>query len=117
MNDLHPNCKLWIYSDSRGGVFGDGKLRLLQEIERQGSLTEAAAALGISYRKAWGDLRKAEECLQKQLIERFRGGRGGGQTTLTGDGRELVKRYSQFQEAMQAQMAELYHRFLRGLLQ
>ena len=62
---LCPRSKLWISSDEAEGVFGDGKWRLLEAIEKDGSLNAASRSLGISYRKAWGDLKKAESCLDQ----------------------------------------------------
>ncbi len=94
--DLQPNFRLWIYSPMRQGVFGDGKVRLLETIARTGSLQLAARDLGISYRKAWGDLKKAESCLAKPLILRVRGGKGGGRTTLTPQGDRIIQAFQQF---------------------
>lgn len=110
MNDLHPNFRLWIYSESREGVFGDGKARLLKEIARTGSLREAAGSLGISYRKAWGDLKKAESCLRLRLIERTRGGKGGGGTTLTQHGRKVLKAFERFRELTRVHIHESFGR-------
>ncbi len=94
MPDLQAHCKLWLSSDTSGGSFGTGKVRLLQAIDETGSLQGAARTLGISYRKAWADLKKAEECLQCQLIEKTRGGRGGGRTVLTAQGRGVTRAFS-----------------------
>ena len=90
---IRPRFKLWLSSDDAEGVFGDGKWRLLQQIEREGSLREAANALGMSYRKAWGDLKKSEECLGMKFIEKRRGGAGGGETLLTETGRMWLGAY------------------------
>jgi molybdate transport system regulatory protein len=92
--DLHAHCKLWLSSETSEGSFGTGKVRLLEAIHQTGSLQEAARTLGISYRKAWGDLKKAETCLQCKLIEKTRGGRGGGRTVLTEQGRGVTRAYS-----------------------
>ncbi len=116
MTDLHPNCKVWIFSDANEGVFGDGKVLLLREIQRQGSLREAATSLKISYRKAWGDLKKAEACLQIKLIHRRRGGKGGGQTELTTAGHELVTAYEQFRSEMEGQLHSCYSKHLGRIL-
>jgi len=100
-NDIQPNFRLWIYSPARPGVFGDGKVRLLEAIARTGSLQLAARELGISYRKAWGDLRKAETCLGLPVIHRVRGGRGGGATTLTAQGLRLIKAFRRFRHTVE----------------
>lgn len=111
MKDLHPNLRLWIYSGRREGVFGDGKARLLTEIARTGSLRQAAAALGISYRKAWGDLKKAESCLNRPLFARVRGGKGGGRTLLTPEGQAVLAAYETFRTRMHAHVEREFAQF------
>ena len=88
--------KLWLCAGDPKEVFGSGKWRLLEAIQRQGTLRAAAAALGISYRKAWGDLRKAEESLGVTFLERRRGGSDGGETLLTDEGRRWLREYGRF---------------------
>ncbi len=95
MPDLHAHFKLWISSDTYEGSFGTGKLRLLQAIDETGSLQNAVKTLGISYRKAWGDLKKAEACLQCKLIDKTRGGQGGGHTVVTDQGRRVILAYAE----------------------
>ena len=111
-----PRFKLWMSSAQAEGVFGDGKWRLLRAISREGSLKAAAQALGMSYRKAWGDLRKAEECLKTALIEKHRGGRTGGRTDLTDAGRRWLSAYSRFRSDVEKTVARAYERCIRGLL-
>ncbi len=94
--DLKPGLKLWLSSKAAQGVFGDGKCRLLQAIENSGSLRAASDQLGISYRKAWGDLKKAEYHLKTPLVRRQRGGSAGGGTGLTEQGKAWLKAYSAF---------------------
>jgi molybdate transport system regulatory protein len=91
---LAPRFKLWLSSRSAEGVFGDGKWRLLKAIQKQGSLKAAAKTLRMSYRKAWGDLRKAERHLGVTLVSRQRGGTTGGGTELTEAGKKWLKAYS-----------------------
>ncbi len=90
-----PGFKLWL-AISGSGVFGQGKWQLLQAIEREGSLRAAAAALSISYRKAWGDIKQAEETLGIVFLERHRGGSGGGESCLTEEGRKWMREYARF---------------------
>ncbi len=96
LSGLHPRFKLWLSSSRAEGVFGDGKWRLLAAIEREGSLMAASRSLGISYRKAWGDLKKAEECMGIAFIQKHRGGSGGGDTVLTEEGTKWTAAYSRF---------------------
>ncbi len=113
---LQPRLKIWLSSDREEGVFGDGKWRLLQALEKTGSLTAAAAALKISYRKAWGDLRKAERCLEASLVERRRGGRTGGETRLTPVGQVWLETYSRFRRDVESAVAQAYAQHLEHLV-
>jgi len=111
-----PRFKLWISSSEAEGVFGDGKWRLLKAIESGGSLRAASESLGISYRKAWGDLRKAEERLGVIFLEKHRGGAGGGETTLTDAGREWIAGYSRFRTEIEKTTAKAFGKHIQKLL-
>lgn len=115
MSRLCPNFKLWVYSVEDEGVFGDGKVRLLKAIQDHGSLREAASSLEISYRKAWGDLRKAEKCLRMKLVDRSRGGYGGGRTVLTDGGQKLITAYTSFRQKADFEVEEAFNQFLTDL--
>ena len=93
---LKPRFKLWLSSEGVEGVFGDGKWRLLKEIDAKGSLKAACESLRISYRKAWGDLKKAQDALNVALVEKQRGGNVGGGTILTEQGKRWVEAYAKF---------------------
>ena len=82
---LKPKSKVWLELAGRP-VFGDGKARMLETIERAGSLTAAAGELGMSYRGLWGRLREMERRLGMTLVSRRTGGAGGGGAELTDDG-------------------------------
>ncbi|MFC1783468.1 winged helix-turn-helix domain-containing protein, partial [Planctomycetota bacterium] len=75
---MELNVKIWLGDEKEHGFLGEGRYRLLREIGRTGSLAQAAEKLGISYRKAWGDVRAVEEWLGFELIDRQRGGSCGG---------------------------------------
>jgi molybdate transport system regulatory protein len=93
-------------------VFGQGKARLLAAVAEYGSLREAAARLKISYRKAWGDLRKVEACLGVALVERERGGLGGGRTRLTPSAQRLLAAYRRFRDGIEADLNRRFAVFL-----
>ena len=87
-----------------------GKWRLLDAIRCLGSLQAAAGSVGISYRKAWGDLRSAEKALGITLLERHRGGTSGGETRLTDAGltwlREFQRMHAQVEKSVEKAFAE-----------
>ncbi len=112
LTDLHPNCRLWIYAGKTEGVFGDGKWRLLDAVDAHGSLQAAARELGMSYRKAWADLRKAESCLGLSLLRRQRGGRTGGATTCTPAARAILEAYAAFRRETTEGLEAAFARFV-----
>lgn len=112
-----PQFKLWISVPKAQGVFGDGKWRLLDAIEQCGSLRAAAETLGISYRKAWGDLGKAEKYLKVRFIDKQRGGSGGGESHLTDLGRRWVAAYRRFRSDIEAATQKSFDKHIAPLLQ
>ena len=83
--------KVWL--DYGGRAFGDGPARLLDEIQRTGSLRKAAAELGMSYNKAWCIIHAAEQRLNFSLLNRSIGGSQGGGSHLTPRAEDLMERY------------------------
>ena len=73
----HPAFKIWLETDD-GYVFGPGIYSLLIVIIEKGNLKEAAKTLDMSYRYAWGLLRKAEVTLGEPLVIFHKGGSHGG---------------------------------------
>lgn len=116
MKQLKTKFKLWLSSEETEGVFGDGKWRMLKGIDNEGSLRAACQLLNISYRKAWGDLRKAEECLNIPLVEKQRGGVQGGQTALTEQGKKWVKAYTRFRDDIEKAAEKAYEEHIKELL-
>jgi molybdate transport repressor ModE-like protein len=88
--------KLWLETDE-GYVFGPGVYNLLKMVKKTGTLKEASEKLEMSYRYAWGLIKKAEEALGESLIEAQKGGKsGGGSTYLTELGEQFVEDFSDF---------------------
>lgn len=79
--------KVWIERQDRV-LFGHGRLELLLALDRKGSLAQAAAEMGMSYRAAWGRLKASEERLGFPLVEH--GPRGKRNSQLTPQGRALL---------------------------
>ncbi len=116
MKKLRVRFKLWLSTKNVEGVFGDGKWRLLRIIDSEGSLNAASKALRISYRKAWGDLSKAEACLNVALLEKHRGGRMGGTTCLTEQGKEWVKAYTKFRSEIEKAAEKAFKKHMEKLI-
>lgn len=81
--------------------FGDRDAVLLRAIDRSGSVAGAAAELGRSRARALQRLEALESAFGS-LVERTRGGSGGGGSQLTDAGRELLARYDRLAAALTA---------------
>jgi molybdate transport system regulatory protein len=67
----------------RKGVLSPALLGMLRAIRDTGSLTAAAEAEKVTYRTAWLRAARANRAWGTPLVERKRGGRGGGGAVLT----------------------------------
>ncbi len=90
---------------------GPGKIGLLEAISATGSLSQAARAMGMSYRRAWLLLESLNASFQEPPTVATRGGKGGGGVQLTGFGDELVRSY----RALEAQIVRESERHLRNV--
>jgi molybdate transport system regulatory protein len=93
-----------------GGSLGPGKIELLESIARTGSLSGAARALRMSYRRAWLLLHSVNESFDRPAVELSVGGRQGGGAELTPFGTELIYAYRNLEAELQSQAS---HRFAR----
>ena len=116
LTGLRARFKLWLSTETTEGVFGDGKWRLLEAIEAKGSLSAASKCLHISYRKAWGDLKKAEKYLRTALLDKQRGGSFGGRSALTAEGKKWVKAYAKFRSDIERAVEKSYQKHIRELV-
>ncbi len=92
-----PKTKIWLELDGKS-LLGKGGAELLENIDREGSLTQAAKNLNISYRYAWGYLKKIENRIGRPVVETFKGGtEGGGGMKLTPMGKYLLRKYNRFE--------------------
>jgi len=108
---LVVKSKIWIEDENGGLIFGSGRLRMLDAIERLGSILAAAKELSMSYRAVWGKIKATEERLGRTLLARQVGGAQGGGSELTPLGKELVERFRKLQTMAQEDADHLFEDF------
>jgi molybdate transport system regulatory protein len=96
---MQIKLKVWFELDGEY-IFGDGRAELLRLIDQLGSIAKAASTIKMSYRHAWGQIRRLEERLGIKLVETRTGGRGGGETNLTDVAKEFLSRYGKFRSGL-----------------
>jgi molybdate transport system regulatory protein len=69
------------------------KVKLLVEVQKQGSLSAAAKAIGISYQHAWNLVAELNRAGAEHLVAKQRGGSNGGGAVLTAYGERLLNDY------------------------
>ena len=99
---LQVRTKTWIENDRGELLFGKGKTEILELIEAEGSIAKAAEQLGMSYKKAWTHIKILQENIADELVVAKKGGGGRGGTTLSTHARDLVAKYRQLQEDIEA---------------
>lgn len=120
---LQVTGQVWL--DRKGRSFlGGYRIDLLEQIERTGTLTRAAKAVGLSYKAAWDAVDTMNNLAEKPLVVRAAGGRSGGRSALTEHGKRAVALYRllesgwrQLLTRMQAEIDDLdgLHDLLRAL--
>ena len=85
------------FRDANGEkFFGDGPARLLRAIEACGSLRAAAISMDMAYTKALKLMKQAETALGFPLTTRTTGGKSGGGSVLTAEGKVWLDRYEAY---------------------
>lgn len=83
---------VWI-SQNGSPVMGNGRYQLLLQIKEFGSLTKAAKAMAISYKKAWKLVDSMNQNAVEPLVDLSRGGKTGGGAKITPYGDELIHKF------------------------
>ena len=81
-----------------GARIGPGKIAVLEEIARSGSISAAGRALRISYRRTWELVEDLNATLGAPVVQTAAGGSGGGGASLTELGQAIVTRYRAIEE-------------------
>jgi len=89
--------RIWV---ERGDLpfLGPGRVELLQNIKKFGSISKAAAEVKMSYRKAWQLIKDMNSIAKSELVVKRVGGTEGGGAELTKEGLKLVKSYEKVSE-------------------
>lgn len=92
--EVVPKVKIWLENSKGEYALGKGTARLLEMIDKTGSLMAASKVCGMSYNYAWHLIRKIEASTGCIVVKRQRGGPSGGSAVLTEEGRKLLKIYN-----------------------
>lgn len=89
--------RIWVELDNEE-FLGEGKVQLLKAIDEMGSLSKAAKAINISYKKAWHLMDSVNKTSKKPVTINSIGGKGGGGTELTPYGKSLIRVFEEMNQ-------------------
>jgi molybdate transport system regulatory protein len=98
-----------------GAAMGPGKAELVECVEQTGSISAAARAMGMSYRRAWQLVESLNGAFREPVIHTAIGGRRGGGASVTPFGRRLVARFRAMEQKASAAIAGDLRRFSADL--
>ncbi|MFZ5425812.1 MAG: winged helix-turn-helix domain-containing protein [Thermodesulfobacteriota bacterium] len=100
MDTVSPTLRLHLWLETpEGMLLGLGRAELLLRIQETGSLNQAAKAMSMSYRAAWGRLKASEAMAGEPLVEKSRGQRG---FVLTPLGERLARSFKEWHADVEA---------------
>lgn len=105
-NILAVQAPLWMQKDNKN-FLGEKRIKLLEQIHAQGSLSTAAKAAGMSYKAAWDALNLMNTLADVPLTVAATGGAGGGGTILTEEGHKVIKVFRSFEKEHQNSLIRL----------
>ena len=103
--------KITFFDENGHKFFGEGPARLLRGIAEKGSLRAAALSMEMAYTKALTIIKNAEKALGFPLLIRSTGGKSGGGSKLTDEGKEWLERYEAYRDACLQVNHKLYLEF------
>ncbi|WP_457622432.1 TOBE domain-containing protein [Persephonella sp.] len=86
------NTEIFLNIEEKG-YLGKGRIKLLELIDKYGSISRAAKELKMSYKTAWDNIDALNNLSPYPVVVSKSGGKGGGKTYLTEYGKSLIKQY------------------------
>jgi len=86
--------KIWL--EKEGELYiGLARKRLLERIDKLGSIAAAARSMKLTYRNAWLWVDSMNRLAPSPLVETVTGGPGGRHAVLTNEGKKAINEYKE----------------------
>ncbi len=94
MVQLKLRSSYWIVDEAGNIVIGKGRAEILENIEKTGSINQAARIMKMSYKGVWSKIKATEKHLNQKIVhaDRKEGSR------LTPQGKKLLEQYKQLEK-------------------
>lgn len=99
-------ASIWVEKD--GELYlGGGRIMLLENIDKLGSISAAARSMGLGYRNAWLWINSMNRLAPSPLVLKVKGGHGGGYAQVTEEGLKAINYYKHLKEKMAVTLGSL----------
>jgi molybdate transport system regulatory protein len=96
-------------------AMGPGKAELIERIAQTGSISAAARAMGMSYRRAWQLVDALNAAYKEPVVVTAIGGQRGGGARVTPHGKRLAAQFRAMEDKASTAIAADLKRFTRHL--
>lgn len=107
----YVRSKVWIENVDGEVVLGPGRYRILEAVQRLGSLQAAARELRMGYKALWARITATERRLGLALLEKDRSG-----SRLTREAEDLMRRYRRMNRLVSTECDEVFDIVIRNAL-
>ena len=111
---MKARYNLWIELDGKV-IISRWRVRLLDAIDRTGSITAAAEELNVPYRRAWERIHEMEARMNLPLVRTLVGGSRGGGAQLTEHAKDLMHRYRTCCDGLDEMIEERFQDAFKGM--
>ena len=89
MTKLKLKSSQWIVDENDNAIIGKGRMEILDNIEKTGSINQTAKMMKMSYKAVWSKIKATEKHLDTLIVhtDRKEGSR------LSKEGKELLEKY------------------------
>ncbi|MEA5137693.1 winged helix-turn-helix domain-containing protein [Arcicella rigui] len=106
-NEIKITGAIWIENqDGSERFLGKGRIQLLELIIEHGSISKAAKAMEMSYKRAWDLITSMNSQATKPFVVTQVGGKSGGGAIVTPEGLQAIEAYKSLQARFQAFLAQ-----------
>jgi molybdate transport system regulatory protein len=94
MVKLKLKSSQWIVDENDNIIIGEGRMKILEHVEKTGSINQAAKMMKMSYKAVWSKIKYTEKHLNAKIVhsDKKTGSR------LTEEGKNLMERYRTLKE-------------------
>ena len=106
MAKLRLKSSQWIVDQDDNAIIGKGRMEILDNIEKTGSINQTAKMMKMSYKAVWSKIKATEKHLDTVIVhtDRKEGSR------LSREGKELLEKYRRLKKECLSADDKLFHR-------